>query len=288
MTQRMNLDKYLLDQAQGTGARVAENVTIRKVVMANDQASATTDNGDVYQARVIVGADGANSVVARELCLAEGVQREIALESEIALSPDEIATWNDTIEIDLFSVWCGYGWVFPKEKHISIGVGGPKVDIKRIQEYNKRYLAHHQVADLKPLRFSGHGLPVRANHLPVVSRRGLLVGDAAGLLEPFTGEGIGNAIKSGQIAAEIIGTYLQGKTDSLDAYNARLNSEVMPDLWDAQQFVRAFNRFPRLFYRLIRDNDYVWQSICKILRGERGFSDINRKLGVFKYAIRLF
>jgi flavin-dependent dehydrogenase len=284
----MNLDKYLLDQARAAGARVDENVTIRKIIMADDHAGSVADNGDVYQAKVVVGADGANSVVARELSLAEGVQREIALESEIALPPDEIAAWNDTIEIDLFSVWCGYGWVFPKEKHISIGVGGPKASIKHIQEYNKRYLAHHQVADLKPLRFSGHGLPIRANRLPVVSRRGLLVGDAAGLLEPFTGEGIGNAVKSGQIAAEAITTYLQGKTGSLDAYDARLNSEVMPDLWDAQQFVRAFNRFPRLFYRLIRDNDYIWQSICKILRGERGFSDINRKLGVLKYAIRLF
>ncbi|MGZ3678005.1 MAG: geranylgeranyl reductase family protein [Ktedonobacterales bacterium] len=285
MTQRMRLDQYLLEQARSVGTNVREGITVRKVAVTEDQAIVVTDAGEQFEGKVLVGADGANSVVARDLDLMRSMRREIALESEISLSPEEMARWSNTIEIDLFSTWCGYGWVFPKEEHISIGVGGIRQQIKQIQDYNEQYLEQHQVARAPKLRFSGHTLPIREGYAPLVKGRGLLVGDAAGLLEPFTGEGIGYAIRSGQIAGRTVGSFLNGEFDSLDVYTSRLDSEIMPDLADAQRFVKIFNRFPSLFFRLIRDNDYVWEAICLILRGERSFQDINRKLGVFRYLL---
>jgi geranylgeranyl reductase family protein len=285
MTQRMHLDKFLLDQAARAGAYVTQGVTVRKVAQEGERVIATTDSGDRYEARVVVGADGANGVVARDFGLARGIQHELALESEIALTPEQLAAWSDAIEIDLFSIWCGYGWVFPKGEHISIGVGGPREYVKQIREYNREYLRRHGVDGQAPLRFSGHALPVRTGLAPVVRGQALLVGDAAGLLEPFTGEGIGYAARSGQLAGEAIGAYLRGEAESLDLYAERLNTELAPDLLDAQRFVRVFNRFPRLFYRLIRDSDYVWNAICMVLRGERSFQDVNRRLGVFRHVV---
>jgi geranylgeranyl reductase family protein len=287
MTQRMKLDKYLLDQAKSVGAHIDEGVTIRNVATTMDGIVATDSQGNQYLARAVVGADGANSVVARDMGLMRDVRHELALESEIPLSPSDMENWNNTVEIDLFSLWCGYGWVFPKEKHISIGVGGLKADVKTMQKYNHAYLERHGVAEIKPLRFSGHALPVRHGRSAVTSAHALLVGDAAGLLEPFTGEGIGYAIKSGQIAGNVIAQYISQKLPSLDKYTELLDKEVTAELLDAERYVRLFNRFPRLFYRLVRDSDYVWNAACLILRGERNYSDISRRLGAFDFLLRV-
>ncbi len=287
MTQRMYLDQFLLEQAREQGASVTEEVSIRKVEVRDDEVVVEDAAGKTYGAQVLIGADGANSIVSRHLQLHDGVQREIALESEIALPAEQMARWSDTIELDLFSVWCGYGWVFPKRDHISIGVGGPHKLIKQIQAYNRTYLEHNQVAEYPTQRFSGHTLPVRKGFSPLTKGRALLVGDAAGLLEPFTGEGIGYAVRSGQLAAQAVQAFLKQEATDLTMYTRLLDSELTPELLSARQFVQVFNRFPRLFYHLIKNNDYVWGAICKILRGERGFSDIERKLGVLRHVVPL-
>jgi geranylgeranyl reductase family protein len=287
MTQRMHLDQFLLEQAQNQGAHVIEGTSVRKIHEKNDSVIIEDSGGKIYRSVLLIGADGANSVVARNLQLSDGIQREIALESEVALPEEIMYKWNDSIEIDLFSIWCGYGWIFPKQDHISIGVGGPQRFFKQIREYNSGYLSQNKLSEYPKIRFSGHALPVRKGFAPLTKGRALLVGDAAGLLEPFTGEGIGYAVRSGQLAAFAIAAFLKNETPDLALYTHLLDDELTPELLAAQQFVRIFNRFPSLFYHLIKNNDYVWKSICKILRGERNFSDINRKLGFFKHFLPL-
>ena len=287
MTQRLRLDQFLLEQARNQGARVTEAVNIRKVCEKADSVILEDAEGKQYRSLLVIGADGANSIVARNVQLSDGIQHEIALESEIALPPEMMKQWHDAIEIDLFSVWCGYGWVFPKQDHISIGVGGPQRLIKQIKAYNATYLGSKDVSDYPKMRFSGHALPVRKGFTPVAKGRTLLVGDAAGLLEPFTGEGIGYAVRSGQLAAVAVEAFLKHEAPDLTLYTDLLDKELTPELISAQQFVRVFNRFPLLFYQLIKNNEYVWGAICKILRGERNFNDINRKLGMFKHVLAL-
>ena len=288
MTQRMRLDQFLLAQAQAQGAHVIEEVNVRKIDIKDDSAIVEDSEGKTYRSLLLIGADGANSIVARNLQLSDGIQREIALESEIALPREIMSKWDDIIELDLFSVWCGYGWIFPKQDHISIGVGGPQKLIKQIQKYNSAYLSKNNVSEYPKIRFSGHTLPVRKGFSPLTKGRALLVGDAAGLLEPFTGEGIGYAVRSGQLAALAVEAFLKNEAPDLELYTHLLDKELTPELISARQFVQVFNRFPMLFYYLIKNNDYVWNAICKILRGERNFNDINRKLGFFKHALPLF
>jgi geranylgeranyl reductase family protein len=287
MTQRMRLDQFLLEQAQDQGAHIIEEVTIRKVEEKNDSVILEDSGGKIYRSLLLIGADGANSTVARHLQLHDGIQREIALESEIALPHEIIDKWNDSLEIDLFSIWCGYGWIFPKQDHISIGVGGPQRFFKQIKEYNSAYLSKNNLSDYPKIRFSGHALPVRKGFAPLTKGRALLVGDAAGLLEPFTGEGIGYAVRSGQLAASAIDAFLKNEAPDLELYTHLLDNELTPELLAARRFVQIFNRFPKPFYHLLKNNDYVWNAICKILRGERNFTDINRKLGFFKHILSL-
>jgi geranylgeranyl reductase family protein len=287
LTQRSKLDKFLLDQAISAGAHVLEDVTVRKVKVEDQAPFVLTDSGEKLPAKIIVGADGANSVVARDLGLMKDMRRELALESEIGLQPAKMDEWSDKIEVDLFSVACGYGWVFPKDSHISIGVGGLRANSTAIKHYNEDYLRRHNTAEGTELRFSGHILPVRNGTSRVVRGNALLVGDAAGLLEPFTGEGIGYAIRSGQLAAESIGALLDGKEPSLEGYTTRLDAELTPQLVTAEKLMRAFNRFPRTFYRILRDNDRAWRAVCLILRGERHMTDASKRLGKFAFMLNI-
>src|SRR5258708_4290683 len=287
LTQRMRLDQFLLEQARNQGAHVIEEISIRKIHEENDSVVIEDSGGKIYRSLLLIGADGANSIVARNLQLSDGIQREIALESEVALPPEIMYKWHDSIEIDLFSIWCGYGWIFPKQDHISIGVGGPQKFFKQIKAYNSAYLSKNNLSEYPKIRFSGHALPVRKGFTPLTKGRTLLVGDAAGLLEPFTGEGIGYAVRSGQLASLAIAAFMKNEAPDLALYTHLLDQELTPELQAAQRFVRIFNRFPGLFYYLIKNNDYIWNAICKILRGERNFSDINRKLGFFKYFLSL-
>lgn len=285
MTQRMHLDHFLLEQARNQGAHILEEVSIRKIDENNDSIVVEDARGQKYCSLLLIGADGANSIISRKLQLDDGIQQEIALESEIALPHEVMSKWNDLIELDLFSISCGYGWIFPKQDHISIGVGGPQQFIKQIRAYNTTYLRKNNVSEYPKIRFSGHTLPVRKGASPLVKGRALLVGDAAGLLEPFTGEGIGYAVRSGQLAALAVEAFLKNGAPDLALYTQLLDSELTPELLAARQFVQVFNRFPALFYYLVKNNDYVWNAICKILRGERNFNDINQKLGFFKHIL---
>ncbi|SRR5258707_2566146 len=287
MTQRMRLDQFLLEQARNQGARIIEEVSIRKIDEKSDTVVIEDASSKIYHSSLLIGADGANSIVARNLQLNNGIQCEIALESEIALPREMMSQWDDSVELDLFSIWCGYGWIFPKQDHISIGVGGPQQFVKQIKAYNSVYLHKKKVSEYPTIRFSGHVLPVRKGLSPVTKGRALLVGDAAGLLEPFTGEGIGYAVRSGQLAAIAVEAFLKGDAPDLALYTHLLNTELTPELLAARQFVQIFNRFPKIFYYLIKNNDYVWGAVCKILRGERNFSDVNRRLGLFKYILPL-
>jgi geranylgeranyl reductase family protein len=287
MTQRMRLDQFLLEQARNQGAHIIEEVSIRKIDEKSDGVVIEDTGGKIYHSSLLIGADGANSIVARNLQLNNGIQREIALESEIALPREIMSQWDDSVELDLFSIWCGYGWIFPKQDHISIGVGGPQQFVKQIKAYNSVYLDKKKVSEYPTIRFSGHALPVRKGLSPLTKGRALLVGDAAGLLEPFTGEGIGYAVRSGQLAALAVEAFLKQEAPDLSLYTHLLDQELTPELLAARQFVQIFNRFPRIFYYLIKNNDYVWGAVCKILRGERNFSDVNRRLGWFKHILPL-
>jgi geranylgeranyl reductase family protein len=287
MTQRMRLDQFLLEQARNQGAHIIEEVSIRKIDEKSDGVVIEDTGGKIYHSSLLIGADGANSIVARNLQLNNGIQREIALESEIALPREIMSQWDDSVELDLFSIWCGYGWIFPKQDHISIGVGGPQQFVKQIKAYNSVYLDKKKVSEYPTIRFSGHALPVRKGLSPLTKGRALLVGDAAGLLEPFTGEGIGYAVRSGQLAALAVEAFLKHEAPDLSLYTHLLDQELTPELLAARQFVQIFNRFPRIFYYLIKNNDYVWGAVCKILRGERNFSDVNRRLGWFKHILPL-
>jgi flavin-dependent dehydrogenase len=127
------------------------------------------------------------------------------------------------------------------------------------------------------LRHLAHMLPTRAPGTPLVHARALVLGDAAGLLEPFTGEGIYYALRSAYLAAEALTAASISDTPPW-SYETAVDTEIMPDLAGARALQQVFDAWPWLFHSLVRIHQRSWRALAKILRGERGFRDVEQVL----------
>ena len=255
MTQRRRLDAFLTEQAAGTGVEFRDGVTVGGLAIGPDGVELTIGGGRVGAA-VLVGADGVNGSVARAAGLGGGVLYGIALEGNGPLSEGQAG--RATIELGV--VPGGYGWVFPKAGHANYGVGGWASEGPRLRQYLHSLCAQHGVDSTVLTDVQGRRLPIRrtteAQHGPV-----LLVGDAAGLVDPLSGDGIYEALLSARLAAESIlagriDEYSQALEDVLDRY-ARSS-------WKAKL---VLDRHPRAAFEIARIPQ-VWDVIAGLLTGE--------------------
>ena len=207
-------------------------------------------------APVLVGADGANGVVARTFGLGGGIEYGIALEGNGPLAAGQRGL--ATVEVGV--VPGGYGWVFPKSDHANYGVGGWSSEGPRVREHLRRLCAAHGVDSAKLTDLRGTRLPMRrsgrASAGPV-----LLVGDAAGLVDPLTGDGIFEALVSARLASEAI---LAGEHH---LYKERLAAAVGRRTASSWKAKRVLDRHPRLTYEVAR-LPFVWGAVSGVLAGE--------------------
>jgi flavin-dependent dehydrogenase len=132
----------------------------------------------------------------------------------------------------------------------------------------------------------GHRLPIRRKGASIQRDRVLLVGDAAGLIDPFDGEGIYYAIRSAQLAARVLKEHLEDPpATALARYQALVDQTLMGEIQRAKAFMRLFNIAPRFFVRALERNDRLWRAACELLRGERTYVDMGRKLGPFEFVL---
>jgi geranylgeranyl reductase family protein len=287
-TMRSELDEFLLQKAMDAGA---------KVKMEEQVISFTQDSGGVtvltkeksLRARLLIGAEGALGIVSRTAGLRDAVEMGLAWEAEINAGPEDIKRFADTVFLDWGTLPGGYAWVFPKKDHFSIGVGGPARLSKAMMPYYDQFLdsisVDHAVPSGSGIRFlevrskSSWPIPVRTRKS--LFHRGLVMvtGDAAGLGDPLTGEGIYYAVRSGILAAGTCSDYLSGKIKSMDQYSAHVNDELMSELLEASRIKHLFNAVPLKIHLFVRNNDRAWRAFAKILRGERWYADVKKGFG---------
>ncbi len=225
MVSRMAFDYALAQAAATAGADVRDGEPVEQIVEDERGVSVRTRRSNL-RADYVIGADGYPSRVAHDLGLGAGShRRSLALSAEIPLStilpPDQA--------IISFSVARGYAWYFPKGDHASVGVGaliaadGKKRSVEAMRDALAA-LVSRAGFDLDRHRLTGHWVPHGIRPGPLVSRRCILVGDAAGTADPLMGEGIAYAIGSGRLAAEALLDLAAGRTDDLRQYEDRLRS----------------------------------------------------------------
>jgi geranylgeranyl reductase family protein len=263
MTQRRRLDALLLDAARESGAEVREGTSV-EIEPGNTLALA---DGERVHADAIVGADGANGITARAVGLGAGIVHGVAYEGNVPYTAISRERYARRAVIELADIPGGYGWVFPKADHANVGVGAWQTEGPRIREHLQRVCEAHGLKPEALQSLRGHRLPLRRPGTAIAGERALLVGDAAGLIDPVSGDGMYECFVSSQLAAEAILDLLAGRTSSLEPYEAALDAALSPLHRASWKLKQALDRWPRASWRMA-STALVWRSVERLLQGE--------------------
>lgn len=240
---RDRFDMAIVDAARAAGAEVRDGATL-----------------GIEEARFVIAADGVRSPTRAMLGLPD-VERGAAIEAELDGRAD------DAVHFDFGRIPYGYAWTFPKRAHLSVGILSYKpAGLKRAFDEYRRGLGdgpHH-----------GWEIPSGgASDGPFHTDRGLVCGDAAGLVDPFTGEGIYYAVRSGLIAAEVVASGAP-----LAEYTRRINDEIVSELRVARRLADFFYGHPRLAYILGVRSRRANEIMMDALEGKRSYADARTAL----------
>lgn len=294
MVMRARFDQWLMTRAQQSGTEVHEDEAVKKLEVLPDGVKVTTTKGE-YHGRVVVGADGAMSVVAQQLFPGRGLRNIPALESEIF----GVSEVRETVlpkpgelklaVISLNAAKKGYGWIFPKRDGLSIGVGefvrGDSRPKRSFQQFSQE---EPSLAGLTIPTPVGHPIPV-FNRSPgfkghkwnggLVHDRAVLVGDAGHLVDPLLGEGILYAVRSGQLAGTSIVKFLREEHGSLEDYEAAIMREFAEEFRIASKLNTVVYGLPRSWHRWLgRTFPGPYQGVlhryCRLLQGQETYQTL--------------
>jgi flavin-dependent dehydrogenase len=199
-----------------------------------------------------------------------------ALEAEVEVPPAVLARYAEGARFDLGVPVGGYGWVFPKARHLSVGVGAfmRSAVRRRLRDELGRYLASLGLGEARALRVRGAPIPVAPRRDPARGRV-LLAGDAAGLADPLTGEGISLAILSGRLAAEALLLARLEPRAAVRAYRSSLRREIIGDLRIARGLAWVLHRRPGLARRLVpRLGQLAGEALTEVIIGRRTYREL--------------
>jgi geranylgeranyl reductase family protein len=265
MTQRLRLDTYLVEQAVDAGAELRDGLKVDSV-RTDERGVEVTAGGERLSGAAVVGADGVNGVCARSLGLGGNQAVGVALEGNVPY--DRLGEgYRGRAVLELGLVPGGYGWVFPKGDHANVGIGGWEREAPGLRGHLHALCAAHGVEadDLEGVR--GYRLPLRSPRSTLARGRAAVIGDAAGLVDPVSGDGMFEAFLSAKLAAEAALDLLAGEAESLEPYGDRLTRQLGTHLWASWGVKAALDRFPRTTFRLARSG-IVWRTVEKLVRGE--------------------
>ena len=303
---RVVFDSYLRDRARDAGAQiVSEKISARKAKRTETGWSLRNDNGDEWMGRMLVGADGANSGIAKKLAgPLPPSDMEVAFGYRAPLPANEIAP---TV-VAFLPRWVGYAWAFPRPDHISFGIAttqdafehqplddllwrfmvgyyqqseGARIKFWRDEEEtaaSQRVRSHlNDTAERYAARIPGLAATTWEDRR-VCGPGWALLGDAAGFADPVTGEGIYYALRSAELFAE---AYL---SEHAGTYEQRWREDFGADLSRAAQMRRRFYGnfwgapFTERMIEFARGHRGVKRVLGDLVAGEQGYVDLKKKL----------
>lgn len=273
MVQRERFDQALVDAAAAAGVEFRDATAMRGLeeVPEGIRLRLGGDGSDgVLLARVVVGADGSSGRTSGYVGV-EFAGSDLGLEVEVEAIDHE---WASTALFDWGKDAGAYAWLFPKHDSLTIGVIQRTGVPDATRAYLELWLRQLGLAGATRLRESGHLTRWRSRTSPL--RRGsvLVAGEAAGLLEPWTREGISFALRSGAMAgAAAASAAAAARTGDLAArdlalvgYVAAVERELAPDLVAGAAMLTVLERFPVPLHRFLahtRRGRRLFVALCR-------------------------
>ncbi len=296
MVLRTTFDEGLVNCAIRSGASLQCGNAVKSITTKKEKVSIFLSNGTTLESRLVIGADGIWSTIAKII----GTRQEcshigVCAYHEYPLSHNTITRlYGDQRNVHIHLQphgLAGYGWIFPKKEHVNIGIVEFRQAIDPVSEkrnLQKSYL--HYLQTLKDQKLIPKNLTTRKIHGGVfptcqakrlTADRVILCGDAGGLVNPMTGEGIFYAMCSGEIAAKIAIKALENNTTdthSLRRYQSKWKHEFRVDF---SVFSRLSKRWGRNVDNLIelasKDNKLI-DIACKAIPSPEGVQKEKLKL----------
>jgi geranylgeranyl reductase family protein len=278
MTQRRRLDAFLLDSARERGVEVREGV---KVTV--EPGNTVVLDSDRVAGEVVVGADGANGITARAVGLGAGITYGVAYEGNVPYPVLSQARYTGRLVLELADIPGGYAWVFPKGDHANVGVGGWQSEGPKLREHLARACLAHGIDPAELTELRGHRLPLRRPGTRIACERALLVGDAAGLIDPVSGDGMYECFVSSKLASTAILDLLAGRAATLEPYEQAVDGELAPLHRASWKLKKALDRWPRASWQVARSK-LLWVSIRGMLDGE--LPDPTKQRGLARVPLR--
>jgi geranylgeranyl reductase family protein len=272
---RATFDAALLAAAERAGATL-DRSRVTDVTIDERGVTLETTHGP-RRASVVVGADGANSLVRRRL--ATPFRRDAL---SIATGFFAHGVTSDEIVVELTADPPGYIWSFPRPSHLAIGICAPAdagVTAGVLRARTAEWIAATGIAKgarLEPYSWPIPSLGARQLHaVELAGRRWALVGDAAGLVDPITREGIYFAIASGHWIGEALAA-----DHGTARYAARVRDEAMSELARAARFKAGFFRpaFTALLLRALQQSEPVRAVMADLVAGRQSYTTLKRRL----------
>jgi flavin-dependent dehydrogenase len=163
---------------------------------------------------------------------------------------------------------------------VNVGVGGWKGAVgTELRPQLDGLCRSYGIDPAKLVNLRGHHLPMQRIGTTIASNGSALIGDAAGLVDPLSGEGIYAAISSGIAVAPAVEDYLAGRADSLASYQEALSRELIPELATSGALMEIFHASPAPFTRVLQRSNRVWTRCARLVRGEITHGDVVRTAG---------
>uniref|UniRef100_A0A7C2B5L3 Geranylgeranyl reductase family protein n=1 Tax=Thermomicrobium roseum TaxID=500 RepID=A0A7C2B5L3_THERO len=248
MVQRSAFDRRLAEHAIAAGAELHETEPATAVVVSDGNVVVQTTRGR-YEAALALIAAGASTRFRRALGFPPQQLAGIAVEIEGPGSAERVPV--DCAVLD-YTVPGGYAWAFPKGDLWNVGVAtwwsrvGPTLR-RRLDTFISHIGLTFKDSRCRPDQASGRLIPLWKRDQVMARGRVALLGDSAGLADPFFGEGIAPALVSGRLAAQAALAVLDGRAESLDSYRRALQAALHPHNARMQLLARLVYPMPGLW-----------------------------------------
>lgn len=289
MVMRDTFDHLIVKKAEEHGAVLLENHKVSALEFG-ENIKMQTSGGEI-SAKFIIAADGALTPTAKLAGWPETRTMAPALEYEIEVPSADFERLSARVRFDIDAIPAGYGWCFPKKKHLSVGVAvlSKKKSNLNLKAYYAEYLKTLGIGEIVSEAAHGFMIPVSPRTDGFTKNNVFLTGDAAGFADPIVAEGLSNSILSGIYAAESL---IESQLDPVRApemYHAKIGESLLPEVKTGVLLAKWFYDNTSIRNLLISSFGNLFaEAMTDVFMGERTYPKDYKKALAAKIKRKLF